>query len=133
MLSDRRRGIQHDAGAFAVRSDKLERAVQMRACLRMHQDVVGTGVGERRDERIDRRDHQMHVERQRGVRAQALQDRRAEADVRHEMPVHHVEMQPVGARRLDRRHLVAQSREIGRKEAWRDGDSGGSRCRHDRM
>ena len=130
MLSDRRRRIQHDAGPLAVRSDKLQRAVQMRPGLRMHQDVVGPGIGERRDERIDRRDHQMHVERQCGVRAQALQDRRAEADVRHEMAVHHVEMQPVGARRLDRRHLVAQSGEIGGEEAWRDGDSAGSRCRH---
>ena len=104
--------------------------MQMRPGLGMHQQVVGAGIGECRDEGIDRRNHQMHIERQLGVRAQAAQDGRAEADVRHEMAVHHVEMQPVGARRLDRRHFVSQSSEIGRKDAWRDGDSGGSRCRH---
>ena len=64
----RRRGIQHDAGSFAVRANQLERAVQVRPCLRVHQNVVGAGVGERGDEGVDRRDHQMHVERQCGVR-----------------------------------------------------------------
>ena len=60
----RRRRIQHHAGPLAVRPDQLQRAVQMRPGLGMHQEVVGAGIGERRDERIDRRDHQMHVERQ---------------------------------------------------------------------
>ena len=63
----RRRRIQHDTGPLAVRPDELQRAMQMRPCLRVHQHVVRAGLGECRDERIDRRDHQMHVERQPGV------------------------------------------------------------------
>ena len=121
----RRRRIQHDAGAFAVRADELERAVQMRPCFRVHQHMVGAGLGECLDERIDRRDHQVHVERQPGAGTQALQDRRAEADVRHEMAIHHVEMQPIGAGCFDRCHFVLQSREVGREDARRNGDSGG--------
>ncbi len=98
--------------------------MQMRPGLRMHEEVVGAGLGEGGDERIDRRDHQVHVERQPAVPAQALQHRWAEADIRHEMSVHDVEMQPIRAGRLDRRHLLAQPGEIGREQAWRDGDFG---------
>ncbi len=65
MLSTGVAGIQHHAGTFAVRADELQRAMQMRPGLRMHQHVVGAGIGERGDVGIDRRDHQMHVERQR--------------------------------------------------------------------
>src|SRR5689334_25157600 len=93
-------------------ANKLKRTVQMRAGFRMHQDMVGPGISERRDERIDRLDHQVHVERQSAMWTEALQDRRTEADVRHEMAVHDVEMQPIGSGGLDRRNLLAQTREI---------------------
>ncbi len=48
--------------------------MQMRPRLGMHDKVVGAGIGKRRDKGIDRCNHQMHIERQLGVRAQAAQD-----------------------------------------------------------
>ena len=120
-------GTQYDTGTLAQRAYELQRAMQMRPRLGMHQDMIGAGLGKGGDVRIDRRDHQMHVERQAGVRPQAFQDRRSEADVGHEVPVHHIEMQPIRARRLDCPHFVAETGEIGGKQAWSDRDSAGLR------
>ena len=38
------------------------------------------------------------------------------------MPVHHVDMDVVGAGRVDRAHLLAQPGEIGREDGGRDAD-----------
>ena len=72
--------------------------------------------------RIDRRDHQVDVERQFGVLAQGSQDGRAEAHVRNEMAVHDVQMQPIGAGRFDRGDFLPQPAEIGGQQAWSNGD-----------
>src|SRR5689334_20647376 len=104
-------------------ANKLKRAMKMRASLRVHQDMVGPGVSERRDERINRFNHQVHVERQSAVRAQALQDWRTKADVRDEVAVHDVEMQPVGSSRFDRCNFLVQTREIRSQQARRNSDS----------
>ena len=49
-------------------------AVQMRAGFGMDADMVGSRLGEGGEIGINRRDHQMHVERQAGVRPQGFQD-----------------------------------------------------------
>jgi hypothetical protein len=69
---------------------------------------------------IDRRDHQMHVEDFPGHRPDRRHHRRTESDVGHEMPVHHVDMDPVGARFIDRAHLLAEPGEIGGEDGRRD-------------
>lgn len=58
----------------------------------------------------------MGVKRQPGARAQAAEYHRSEADVRHEMPVHHVEVQPRRPRHLHRRHLLGKAGEVEGKE-----------------
>ncbi len=60
---------------------------------------VAAGFGEGRQIGVGRRDHQMAVERFVGAVADRADHRRAEGDVGHEVPVHHVEMDPVGAGR----------------------------------
>jgi hypothetical protein len=45
--------------------------------------------------RIDRRNHQVNVDHLLRVRAQRLHHGRADGDVGHEMPVHHIDMHPV--------------------------------------
>ncbi len=87
----------------------------MRARFGMYGDDVGPRLGEALEIGIGRRDHQMHVENLPGRRPDRLHDRRAEGDVGHEMPVHHVDMDPVGARLVDGPHLVAEPRKIGRQ------------------
>jgi hypothetical protein len=36
------------------------------------------------------------------------------------MPVHHVDVDPVGARFIDRANFLAQLREVGGKDRWCD-------------
>jgi hypothetical protein len=86
----------------------------------MHGDDVAARIGEGCQERIARLDHQMAVEDLVGAVAHSLDDRRAEGDVGHVVPVHHVEMNPVGAGFDNRLDLVAKSGEIGRQHRRRD-------------
>ena len=86
----------------------------------MDGDAVGAGLGEGLEIGIHRRDHQVGVESIRRVRPHAPDEIRAEGDVRHEMAVHHVEMDPVGAGRVDGADLLAQPGEVGGQD--RGGD-----------
>ena len=113
-------GLSDTPARLPERADRLQRAVEMRAGLGMHGDDVGARFGERREVGIGRRDHQMAVEDLRRRAADRLDDRRPEGDVRHEMPIHHVEMDPVGARGVDGAHLFAEAREVGGQD--RGGD-----------
>ena len=90
--------------------------MDMRTRLRMHSDDVRARLGEGLEKGIDRGDHQMDVERLGGVWAQRLHHCRAKGDVGHEMPVHHVDMNPVGTGGIDRAHFLAQAGEVGRKD-----------------
>ncbi len=102
---------------------RLDGAVDVRPRLGMDREAIRARLGEGLEIGVDRRDHQMHVERLSGVRAQRLHHRGADRDVGDEMPVHHVDMDPVGARRVDRAHLLAQPREVGGQD--RRGDANG--------
>jgi len=64
-------------------------------------------LGEGGEIGIGRCDHQMAVEDLVRAVADRLDNWRAEGDVRHEMAVHHVEMDPVRAGAHDRLDLVA--------------------------
>ena len=67
----RRRRVERDAGLLAERLDRLDRAVDVRPGFGVDGDDVGPGLGERLEPQVDRRDHQVDVERLGGVRAQA--------------------------------------------------------------
>ena len=92
----------------------------MRAGLGVHRDVIAAGLGEGLEIGIAGRDHQMRVEDLLGVRAHRLDDIGTVGNVGDEMPVHHVEMDPVGAGGIDGADLVAQLGEIGRQDRRRD-------------
>ncbi len=96
---DRRRRVERHAGLLAERLDQLQRAVEMRPGFGMDGDDVGAGGGEFGDIGIGRRDHQMDVEGERRIRAQRLHHAGPDGDVGHEMPVHHIDMDVVGAGR----------------------------------
>ena len=122
----RRARIHGDAHPLAECADRLQRAMDVRAGFDMHSDDVGARFGEGLEIRIARRDHQMHVERFLGVRPDRFDDIRADRNVRHEMTVHDVDMNPVSAGSIDRAHLLAELREIGSED--RRGDD--QRARH---
>ena len=77
----------------------------------------GDRIGARLDENLDvllrLADHQVRVERQLGDLAHRFENRHAHRKIRHEVAVHHIEVEQVGARTLDRANLVAETREIG--------------------
>ena len=110
---DRRSRVHGDAGLLAERADRLQRAVDVGTCLHVHGDDIGAGLGECFQIRIAGRDHQMHVEHFLGVAAQRFHHVRADRDVGHEVAVHHVDMDPVGAGRIDCAYFLAELGEIG--------------------
>ena len=87
--------------------------MHVRPRLDVHGDDVGAGVGKRLEIGIAWRDHQMHVEHFLGVRAQRLHHAGADRDIRNEMPIHHVDVDPIGAGVIDRAYLFAELGEVG--------------------
>jgi hypothetical protein len=110
---------------LAEAADELQRAMRMGPGLDMQRDEVRAGLGEGLDVGIDRRDHQMHVEQLARAAADRLQDVGPEGDVGHEMPVHHVAMDPVAAGGVDPLDLGAQRGEVGGEDRGRDADGAG--------
>jgi hypothetical protein len=98
--------------------------MHVRAGFGMEADQAGAGLGEIRDDPVDRLDHQVHVDRCRHpVLAQRLADQRADGQVGYVVVVHDVEVDPVGAGLEDVVDLLAQSGEVGRQDGR--GDDGG--------
>ena len=116
------------ARLLAERADRLQRAVEVRAGFDMHGDDVGAGLGEGLEIGVARRDHQMHVERLLGVGPDRLHDVRPDRDVRHEVAVHDVDMDPVGAGGIDGADLLAELREIRGEDRRGDDQWAGHRC-----
>jgi len=94
----------------------VQRAMDVRTCLHVHGDDIGAGLGERFQIRIAGRDHQMHVEHFLGVAAQRFYRIRADRDVGHEVAVHHVDMDPIGAGRIHRAYFLAELGEVRRQD-----------------
>ena len=113
-------GVEGDAGLFPKPGDDLQAALDMGAGFDMDGDDIGAGGGEIGEIGIDRVDHQMHVERFRAVPTQGFDDRWADGQIGNKMAVHHIDMHPIGAGRVDGRDLGAQLGEIGRQNTGRD-------------
>src|SRR6186713_107772 len=79
-------------------------------------DDGGAGGRKRFEIAIRLADHQVHVERQGRGLFQRGDYGNANRDVRHEVPVHHIHMNLVGAATLHLRDLVGQPREIRRQD-----------------
>jgi len=82
----------------------------------MHGDVIAAGFCKCLEIRVGRRDHQVGVEDFLAVRAHRLDDVGAVGNVGNEMPVHHVEVDPVSPCGIDGADLLAQSGEIGSQD-----------------
>ena len=62
----------------------------------------------------------MHVERDLDGGFHRRDHRRAEGNVVHEMPVHHVEVQPIRPGRLDASRLLAELRKVSGEQGRSD-------------
>ena len=83
-------------------------------------DDVRTGADEVFQIAIRVLDHQVHVEGQIGRPLRRVDDQRADRDVRHEVPVHDVDVHPVRPTVRDGPDVVREAAEVGRKN--RGGD-----------
>ena len=97
-----------------MRGNQVQRAIQVHARFLVHRNPGRAGFGESGNEVVGILNHQVAVEGNTGnCFAQRRDDRRADGDVRHEMPVHDVHMQN-GAAAVDRGlRLRAEPGEIG--------------------
>ena len=110
------------ARAAAELANAREAAVEMRARLGVDGDDVGAGLGEGLEIGIGGPDHQVDVHHRLHMRAQRCDHIGADGDVGHEMAIHHVNMNPVGAMCLDRLYLAAKVGEIGGQDRRGDFD-----------
>jgi hypothetical protein len=86
----------------------------MRTCFGMHGDNVGASLRESIDVGVDRCDHQVHIKRLFGVRADGLHDTGPNRDIRHKVTVHNVYVHPVATRLVDGAHFLAELCEVRR-------------------
>ena len=87
--------------------------------LRRHEQMIGAGLGKGGEIAVRLDDHQVHIERLPRVASYRFDNHRPERDIRHEAAVHHVDMNPVGAGRIDGAHFFPQFREICGKDRGR--------------
>jgi hypothetical protein len=78
----------------------------------VNDEPIGTGLAEAVDPVVRPLDHQVHVERQPRRPPQVGDRLWPEREVRHEVPVHHVDVQPLGAGTLDGERRLRETREI---------------------
>ena len=120
----RRAGVKRDPRLHSRAPNGLKRPVGVRPGLDMRSQDIGTSLGISVDIGVDRRDHEMDVHNGLHMRAERFDGGRAEGEVRHEMPVHHVDMHPVRALRFDRADFLAEIGEVGGQD--RRGDLDGA-------
>jgi len=78
----------------------------------MNSDDIGPSFAKRGDIGIDGSDHQVHVERFYAVWPERLHHAGADRQIRHEMTVHNVDMNVVGASLVDCSDLFTKSGEV---------------------
>jgi len=122
-------GLDREPGAEPARPDRAERLHGIGNRLEVHDQVVRPGVRERVEEAQGLHDHEVDVERERGQAAHRPDQNRTKRNVRHELAVHDVHVEEVGAGARDGRDLVAQPREIRGED--RGTDSVAPRARPD--
>ncbi len=121
-VRQRSTGVEREAGLHAAGPDLRELPLHVRGGLRMKGEQRRPRLGERRDVPLGPFDHQMDVQRQVGDSPQCRHQTGAESEVRHEVPIHHVDVDPVGSALLDQRHLVGELGEVGAQYARRNPD-----------
>ena len=102
--------IDGEADLFAEGFDLPEQRSDGFAQLDVDVDLIRAGLGERLQEDLRLGAHQVRVEEQLRQRTERPHHRRAEGEIGHEMAVHDVQVQPVGARRRSTRSASLASR-----------------------
>ena len=102
--------------------------MQVRAGFGMDRNEIRTRIRKRAQVRVGGRNHQMDIHEGRDVRPDRRDNIRPDRQVRHEMTIHGINVDPVGTFGLDGTDLSAEICKIRRQDRRRDLD--GSVERH---
>src|SRR5262249_12986142 len=117
------RWIYDDAGFTAVRSNQMERAIEMHAGFLMHRNPVCAGFRKGGDELIRAFDHQVAVEHDAGKGlVQRSYYRRTNGDVRHEVAVHDVDVEQRTAAFQSRLGILGKPCKVSGQDGRREFD-----------
>src|SRR5206468_13052297 len=108
----------------ADRADFPKERIDAVTDLDVNDDVICAGLGKWFDEYFRARTHEVDIKRHARERANDLHDLRAEGDVRHEMAIHDVEMEPVGFGAVGAHGLSRESSKIRGEQRRRDNHRG---------
>ncbi len=118
----RSRRTQDDAGFDAQPLDGRDAALGVRQHFDVHRQHVCAGLDETRGISIGIGNHQVNVERQLRHPFDSLHHGLADADVRHEVAVHHVDMDQVGSTAFGGGDGGSEGREVCRQNGRREAD-----------
>ena len=114
---DRRLGVEDDCVPEPERTDAPELVVQVAVGLDVNLQSLRTGLDERFQIKVRTRHHEVDVAVEAGRGAPRERDNIGpEREVRHEVRVHDVEVQGLGARRLGPQDLVGETTEVRREQ-----------------
>jgi len=85
-------------GLDAVFLDQLNRAMEMRTGFHVNREIIRSSFGELGDKGIGVCDHEVDVERHLGDFSERRHNRWTDGQIRHEMPVHNIDMKEIGPR-----------------------------------
>ena len=115
-----RLGLDREPGPEPPRADLLQGAACVLHRLEVHDQVIRARLRELLEEAQRIRHHEVHVQGKRCELAHGADQDGAEGEVGHELPVHHVDVQEIGARARDGPDLILQPREIGGEDGGTD-------------
>src|ERR1044071_8676626 len=92
----------------------------------MEADDARAGLGEVGNDAVDRPHHQVHVERQPGMRLERGAHQRPDGEVRHVVVVHDIEMDEIRPGGGDGAHFLAEPGEVRGEDARRDAKGHGA-------
>ena len=119
---DRGRRVDREPDRRALLAQQPRGVGDVRRGLRVKGDRVGAGLDEVRDVPLGALDHQVHVEQRLGalrLLAQRGDDERPDGDRRHEVTVHHVDVDHPRAGVEHLLDLLSEAGEVGREDRRR--------------
>mmetsp|Transcript_28630 Transcript_28630/g.48893 ORF Transcript_28630/g.48893 Transcript_28630/m.48893 type:complete len:338 (+) Transcript_28630:264-1277(+) len=113
--------VEDEPRLAARRAHELQRAVDVRGGLRVEGDVVSARVRKVADDPVDRRNHQVDINRLLdAVVLKRLANQWADGQVGHEMVVHDIEVNYIGASRHHVLNLLTKTGKVGGQNRGRD-------------
>src|SRR6266851_5614824 len=113
---DRRRRVDGHTCLRAKLLDRLHCPVERTRSLHLYLDQSRSRFGKRLQEHLRSLDHQVGFDGQRRRPADRLHRMRPESEVGHEVAVHDIDLDPVGARGLRLLDLFGEAPDVGRKD-----------------